>query len=256
MRVATWNLDRIARGLRLAESYDRAITDLRADVAVVTEPGVGFGDRHPDAVLAPEIRPNRGGPEAWVAIVGSSLDRVEVELPYERLAAAARLEVDGRSIVIYGSILPWLRARNDAPDVFGQDERSFQTIFTTALAAQVRDIEELRSRYPGDVVFWAGAFNHTLVGLSQSRAASHALAAEIDRCGLRPLNADAPHKRPGYFATDLICSSKDVVCSSVDDLVPGIDGRSLSHHRAYVADVHLPGGSRDTHATGTNGRHI
>ena len=239
MRIGTWNIERMGRGQKLADSYGTELKQLKADVVVVTEPGPGFHDLFPEAVMAPENRPGRKPPEAWVAIIGENLEAITPEIPYSRLAVAARTVIDGQSVIVYGSVLPWNSAQHHAPDVYGDEKRPFMEIFERALDEQVGDMEALRRRYPQEALIWAGDFNHTLEGRALSRGASELLRDAISKLGLEAVNADSPHRAEGMKSLDLICVESSWTCSGIDFDYPEPDGRPLSDHRWYVAEVGL-----------------
>ena len=237
MRIGTWNIERMGRGQKLAESYKTELNRLNADVVVVTEPGPGFHNHFPEAVMAPENRPGRKSPEAWVAIIGDNLEATTPEIPYSRLAVAARTVIDGQRVIVYGSVLPWNSAQHHAPDVYGDEKRPFMEIFEKALKEQIADMEELRRRYPQEALIWAGDFNHTLEERALSRGASELLRDAISRLGLNAVNADSPHRAEGMKSLDLICVESSWTCSGIDSEYPEPDGRPLSDHCWYVADL-------------------
>ena len=237
MRIGTWNIERMGRGQKLAESYKTELNRLNADVVVVTEPGPGFHNHFPEAVLAPENRPGRKSPEAWIAIIGGNLEAITPEIPYSRLAVAARTVIDSQRVIVNGSVLPWNSAQHHAPDVYGYEKRPFMEIFAKALNEQVGDMEELRRRYPNEALIWAGDFNHTLEGRALSRGASELLRDAISRLGLNAVNADSPHRAEGMKSLDLICVESSWTCSGIDFEYPEPDGHPLSDHCWYVAEV-------------------
>ena len=237
MRIGTWNIERMGRGQKFADLYRDELLSLKADVLVVTEPGPRFRDLFPEAVMSPENRPGRDSPEAWVAIIGESLEAIKPEIDYSRLAVAARTEIDGQRVIVYGSVLPWNSAQHHAPDVYGSEKRPFIEIFEKALNEQVGDIEELRSRYPQDALIWAGDFNHTLIGRALSRGASELLRNAISELGLKAVNADSFHRAEGMNSLDLICVDSAWTCSEVATKYPEFEGRPFSDHRWYVAQV-------------------
>ena len=237
MRIGTWNIERMGRGKTFAEQYKAKLESLKADVVVVTEPGPGFHALFPEAVMAPDNRPGRKSPEAWVAIIGENLEAITPEIPYSRLAVAARTVIDGQRVIVYGSVLPWNSAQHHAPDVYGVEKRPFMEIFEKALNEQVGDMEELRRRYPQEALIWAGDFNHTLEGRALSRGASELLRDAISKLGLNAVNADSPHRAEGMKSLDLICVESSWTCSGIDFEYPEPDGRPLSDHCWYVAEV-------------------
>lgn len=237
MRIGTWNIERMGRGQKLADSYGTELKRLKADVVVVTEPGPGFHALFPEAVMSPENRPSRKPPEAWVAIVGKNLEAVMSDMPYTRLAVAARTEIDGQRVIVYGSVLPWNSAQHHAPDVYGNEKRPFMEIFERALNEQVGDMEELRRRYPQDALIWAGDLNHTLEGRALSRGASELLRNAISGLGLTAVNADSAHRAAGMNSLDFICVDSSWTCLTVETDYPNVEGGPLSDHRWYVADL-------------------
>jgi hypothetical protein len=239
MRIGTWNIERMGRGQKFAEQYKAKLESLNTDVLVVTEPGPGFHALFPEAVMSPENRPSRKPPEAWVAIVGKNLEAVMPDIPYTRLAVAARAEIEGQYVIVYGSVLPWNSAQHHAPDVYGNEKRPFMEIFEQALNEQVGDMEELRRRYPQDALIWAGDFNHTLEGRALSRGASELLLNAISGLGLKAVNADSSHRAAGMNSLDLICVDSSWTCLTVETEYPNVEGRPLSDHCWYVAEVNL-----------------
>ena len=210
---------------------------MRADLVIVTEPGPGFRERYPMSHLSPEERPGRAGKEAWVAILGRSLETIDLDIDYRHLAVASRTVLDETSVVVYASVLPWLSARTHAPDVYGELHRPFIEIFETALSEQMADMRELRNRYPDDSLVWAGDFNHTLMGRPLHSDASAMLKRAIGSLGLKATNSGAPHRKAGMNALDLICVEKTWTCTTVETGYPQIGERPLSDHRSYVAEV-------------------
>ena len=187
--------------------------------------------------MAPENRPPLKSPEAWVAIIGDNLEAITPEIPYSRLAVAARTGIDGQSVIVYGSVLPWNSAQHHAPDVYGVEKRPFMEIFERALNEQDGDMEALRRRYPREALIWAGDFNHTLEGRTLSRGASELLRDAISELGLKAVNADSPHRAEGMNSLDLICVDSSWPCLKVETEFPNGEGRPLSDPRWYVVEL-------------------
>ena len=236
VRIATWNLER-ADSARIRQAQETVLRELTADILVLTEPGPSYRPG-PRVVTSPpeRSRPKKG--DAWVAIVGDSVEPVGVEIPYERLAVAARARIDGRSVVVYGSVLPWAFAANNAPELVRARESAFDT-FLRVLREQVADIAELRRRWPADLVVWAGDFNQTLSGPSHGGSAvkREALRRALDELGLVAFNADAPNARPGMHTIDLICGPRETVIVRQARVDPVRDGLRLSDHAAYWVEM-------------------
>jgi endonuclease/exonuclease/phosphatase family metal-dependent hydrolase len=243
MRIATWNIERRRRSSTDGAPYEETISDLNADVVVVTEPGSNFIGRHGAQVTAAPDRPGDHGNEAWVTIVGNALEPISgLEIPYERLATAASIEMPDRNVAVYGSVLPWNAAQSQAPDVYGPEARTFVDVFDRALREQVDDVKYLLHQYGRGNVFWMGDFNHPLVGSLRgfSRHASDAIRSALDDLGMTATNQDADHAKPGIHAIDLICGPFDLHYGAVSSFLPTHNGRALSDHRAYVIEVEWP----------------
>lgn len=244
MRIATWNIERRARGPACEEYYDKAIRDLNADVVVITEPGPNFTRRYHEAVMSPTGRLDidEDEDESWIALLGSGLLPLHVDkIPYRRLAVAASKEVSGRQIAIYGSVLPWNAARAQAQDVYGKQPRQFKDVFDLALQEQVQDVQRLQEEFGHLCVFWAGDFNHPLVG--PLRGFSGHARARIDTAlqtlGMIAINRTSRHAKSGVFAIDLICGPSILDYGTPEDSYPDAKGKPLSDHRANVFDVFL-----------------
>jgi len=240
MRFATWNMERLNRGSRAAADYDGHLMELKAEVIVVTEPGPGFRERHPRALVAPESRLGSKKPESWVAILADSLEAVSLDIPYKHLAVAGTTTIQGQSILVYGSILPWLSARSQAYDVYGSTYRPFIDVFTSALGQQVSDLRRLRAQYPDHHLIWAGDFNHTLAPPFVNNQASAMIKDALRGLGLRAFNATAPHREPGWHTIDFLCGPQHFVDQIAETACPELKGKALSDHRSYVVEIDVP----------------
>lgn len=136
MRIATWNLERGGRSRAARRAQEETLRALGADVVVLTEPPATY-TRRPGIVTSPAFRPGIGGPESWVAVLGAAVEAVPVDVPYERLAVAARITVGGRSVIVYGAVLPWLSVRSHAPELVREGEE-FSDVFERVLEARAR----------------------------------------------------------------------------------------------------------------------
>jgi len=242
MRIATWNIERRARGRACEEQYDKAIRDLNADVVVITEPGPNFTRRYPEAVMSPTGRLDIDDDESWIALLGDGLQPLHVDkIPYRRLAVASSKDVSGRPIAIYGSVLPWNAARAQAQDVYGKQPRQFNDVFDVALQEQVQDVQKLQEEFGHLCVFWAGDFNHPLVGPLRgfSRHARARIDEALQTLGMIAFNRTSVHAKSGVFAIDLICGPSTLDYGTPEDSYPVAKGKPLSDHRAYVLDVYL-----------------
>lgn len=140
VRLATWNLERGGRTRAARAAQTVALADQHAEVIVYTEPGSRFR-AGPGVVTSPPTRPRSSSPEPWIAIVGAGVEPV-LDIPYKRLAVAARVILGGQAMIVYGTVLPWLTVAHHAPEVVATGESSFDTL-VRVLQKQVDEIAEL-----------------------------------------------------------------------------------------------------------------
>jgi hypothetical protein len=237
MRIATWNLERGGKTHAARAALAVALDELHADVTVFTEPGSRFKSG-PGVVTSPPTRPRSPGPEPWIAIVGEGVESV-LDIPYERLAMAARITVGGRAVIVYGTVLPWLTVAHHARRVVLACETSFDT-FVRVLHEQVNDIEELR-RLHGVPVIWAGDFNQSVTGTISggSLARRQVLAGALDNLGMTAWNGEEQHALKGLRAVE-ICGPRDIVPVSVSRIDPTRDGVTMTDHAGYCVELPVP----------------
>ena len=238
MRILTWNLDHGYRGeTQMFGAQAELIDAARADIAVLTELPVEWSNAD-GRVVSPARRPSERGRESWVAIVGRDLQPASIEIPFERMAAAAVAKVDGDDFVIYGSVLPWNAALVQAPYLV-QGGESAGGLFERVLAEQIADIDLLRNQHPGATVVWAGDFNQPLEGPNRgfSTRNRRLLEEALRAVDLIAYNRCLGHALDGYFAIDLICGPASRAAREVRRIDPVVQGTSLSDHAAYVVDL-------------------
>jgi hypothetical protein len=235
MQIATWNLERGGRTKAAQAAQAVALKELRTEVTVFTEPGSRFHAGH-GVVTSPPTRPRSREAEPWIAILGEGVEPV-LDLPYDRLAAAAKVTAGGRSMIVYGTVLPWLTVLTHAPEVVQAGESSFDA-FVRVLKEQVTDILELQRKYDMPLV-WAGDFNQSLSGLlaGGSLARRRALVEALDRLGMAAWNGEAQHALPELRAIDLICGPRHLVPLSVTRLDPTRDAVKMTDHAGYSVEI-------------------
>jgi hypothetical protein len=141
MKVATWNLERGGRTAKARAAQEAVLRELGADVVALTEPPSRYRDG--SGVVASEPRrPGSAGLESWAAVIGPSVEALPFEIPYDRMAVAARAVVANTRVIIYCAVLPWLAVASHAPDVVRAGEDSLG-VFKRVLAEQIRDVTEL-----------------------------------------------------------------------------------------------------------------
>lgn len=234
MRVATWNLEWGGRRKTAAHYELEALSRVGFDVAVLTEP--------PQAALefykAPGVvtsKPDAEDKGPWVAIVGQGIRSAGRA---HRFSAAARTETeDGRRVVVYGSVLPWLGVPKSMRSKADQSSEDF---FEAELARQVADLRGLLNG-PDDLVIWAGDFNQNLTGPLDggSHARRAALQGALDQLGFTAWNGHSSHVIPGLFSIDFICGPADVPVAGTEIIDNGHPSGDLTDHFGYVVDLDL-----------------
>lgn len=235
MRIATWNLERGGRTRAARTAQEETLRALGADIIILTEPPPSYKPRA-NLVGSPALRPGPRENESWVVITGRSLEPMDLDTPYTRMAVAARALVEGRTVVIYGAVLPWLSVRSHAPDLVRAEE-DFNAVFTRVLEEQKSDLERLR--ITADLVVWAGDFNQSLRGPLRgcSRKGRTALNDCLAALGFVAWNDDAAHARPDLRAVDLLCGPKSQAVRARGRINPVRDGIVMSDHAGYWVDL-------------------
>jgi endonuclease/exonuclease/phosphatase family metal-dependent hydrolase len=237
MKLATWNLERGGKTQAAREAQEELLAELRADVVVLTEPASSYKTTS-GVVTSPRLRKNgTAEPEAWVAIVGSSVEPVDFDVPYKHTAVAARASVGGLIVIIYGAVLPWLAVTSHADELVEEGEDSF-AVFKRVLAEQAKDIADLRKRY-GSPVIWAGDFNQTVSGPNWggSNDRRDLLIETINSLELEPWNGKADHAMNGMCAVDLICGPKECFVLPQGRIDPVRGKLAMSDHAGYWVEL-------------------
>lgn len=236
MKIATWNLERGGRTRLARPAQEDTLRELAADVVALTEVPTEYVDAERMVSSPPERMAPRGR-ESWAAIVGSSVERVPYDIPYERMAVAARVGSGDGSFILYCAVLPWLSVASHAPDVVREGETSMAA-FRRVLAEQVEDIVELRRRYERPVI-WAGDFNQTVAGplWGGSGERRTMLEGALRSLGLAAWNGSAAHAIAGMCAVDLICGPADQRIVAQGRIDPCRGDVVMSDHAGYWIDI-------------------
>lgn len=165
-----------------------------------------------------------------------SLSTVALDVPFERMAVAARVTVSGRSLVIYGAVLPWGSIRSHAPELV-KDGEVFADVFKRVLEEQQADLRALQAEH--ESVVWAGDFNQTVGGSNAggSRKGRDHPVTCLDDLGLVAWNGSADHACEGLRAIDLICGPKGQTIVRQGRIDPVRDGVRMSDHAGYWVDL-------------------
>jgi len=233
MRIATWNLERGGRtkAARAAQQAVLASNDIRAaDVLVLTEPPAAV-EAGPGTVRSPP-----GCHGSWVALQGRNVQPLDLQIPYDRMAVAARVSTNGGQIIVYGAVLPWTAVKRHAPDLVRADEDSFGA-FKRALEEQASDIVALRKL--GDPVVWVGDFNQSVEGANfgGSRPRRDLLKDTLKSLNMAAWNGSADHAKPGMCSIDLICGPKQQTVTASGRIDPIAGGVTMSDHAGYWIDI-------------------
>jgi endonuclease/exonuclease/phosphatase family metal-dependent hydrolase len=237
MRIATWNIERGGRSRAASLAQERVLHALAADVVVLTEPPPSYRTAA-GIITSPPLRKGPSGVESWVAILGASVEPVALDIPFERMAAAARATLDGRHVIIYGAVLPWGAIRTHATDLVHVGETALD-VFVRVLEEQVADITMLRQRDQPDAIVWVGDFNQTVTGpnRSGSGAKRDALTRALAHLGFEAWNAEAAHATADLCAIDLICGPRDWRPARQGRIDPVLDDVVLSDHAGYWIEL-------------------
>lgn len=240
MRVGTWNLERGGKSLKVAASQREVLDAHGADIYVITESPISLSVPGPGVVTSvPQLEGPRG-PEVWVSIIGGNVEPLDIPRTFGMLSTAAQASVGDRHVVVYGSVLPWLQAATQAPELRDHVGESSAEMFARYLSAQVEDVRALCEAYRGSLIVWAGDFNQTLVGPNYggSRTNRSLLREALGDLGFEAWNAGSAHAKPGMCAIDLLCGPKDHPVRGIHRIPPTDDNeRRLSDHAGYVVEL-------------------
>jgi endonuclease/exonuclease/phosphatase family metal-dependent hydrolase len=253
-RVATWNLRECpspgyAKGAEVARWQEK----LSADIWLLTEVHREWNSSSGWT----SVSPPRGGAtrdtKRWAGIQTrlpmTELYEGPTDVPAaEESLCLARVQLpEGartRSVLVACSVLPWGGAGKYWP---GLPERDLNAQQTFVLGHHMARIDDAWDRE--EPLLWGGDFNQELRNLTPERKAAgyriagtvdgiERLKAAFDLFGLRPLTADAEHLNPEAPAIDHLAVSKRVARGGAMVHRPCYeDGRLLSDHAAYTADV-------------------
>jgi len=209
VKIANWNLDRpVKPSKRRREAFAHWMSEVDADVWVLTEtcddiaPGENY---HAHSTRGADREGDSH--ERWVTIWSRyPLETLETSDPVRTVAA--RVRHPDEPFVVFGTVLPWLGSSwRDVPAEQGES-------FRAALALQLDDWKQLRSRFPREALFVLGDFNQDLAHSHYygSRLNKEYLKRALVEAGLTALTAaydDPVRQRSADCACiDHICLSE------------------------------------------------
>ncbi len=242
MRIGTWNLDRCPsstseKGQEVAARLD----ELKADLWLLTEVHRDWDPRGGTFVVSRPRSFDPDAPKRWAGI--------ETSLPLTAIPSQgghageeglvlARVEVDGRDVLVACSVLPWRGAEeywSGLPD-------GHIAQFDSVLQHHVERIQT--ERREDEPLIWGGDFNQALQrpvygGTVEGMVA---LQSAFESLGLVVLTADAEHRNGHMRSIDHLAVSRHFTAGPAEThRLSWSDGRDLSDHAAYTADVELTG---------------
>ncbi len=241
IKIANWNLERVITGQARAKRIDTAISEVAADLWILTE-------THKDIVPIPfyavmsESDPELRVDDRWSVI----LSRYPIEplgdfVSDKIRCVAGKLEHPQLGlVVVYALVLPWVGSQwQGIPSRDG-------VAFASALAAYQSDWERLQQAYPNALHIVAGDFNQSLVDFhyygSKKNRLKLELALEESNLHATTSGAGDPVARDSYphACIDHICISKKVVSNIISTMrFPDADkpDKRLSDHFGVVAKL-------------------
>ena len=241
MRIGTWNLKLCPepgrdRGRTIAAWLDAQ----DVDIWLLTEVHRDWDPRGGSFVVSP---PRSGTDEVTKRWAG-----IETRLPMGELGTAAglehageeglclaRLAVDGRSMLVACSVLPWKGAGKYWPGLPPGQVGEFLAVLDHHVARIAAE------RRPGESLIWGGDFNQPLTPPFDysTYAGAAGLTKAFDSFGLVVLTEKAEHLNGMSFAIDHLAVSRELVSEQEVAVVhrPPWDGRQLSDHAAYTAQI-------------------
>ncbi|WP_448609424.1 endonuclease/exonuclease/phosphatase family protein [Geodermatophilus sp. URMC 60] len=252
MRIGTWNLklcptSTSERGQAIATWMDAQAVD----VWLLTEVHRDWDPRGGRLVVAPPRGIDRKE-KRWAGIetalpLGELRTAGGAEHAGDEALVLARLELGESSVLVACSVLPWRGAGDYWPGLPSGQAAQFRYV----LDQHVARIQA--GRLPGEPLIWGGDFNQQLGApfWGATVGGAKALRSAIEGLDLVALTERAQHLNPEAYAIDHLAVSPELVVQPVADVHrPGWDGRQLSDHAAYTAELRMPTRSAQAPATG------
>ncbi|WP_336031169.1 endonuclease/exonuclease/phosphatase family protein [Geodermatophilus sp. FMUSA9-8] len=240
MRIGTWNLRLCPTSTsETGRAISAWLDDQKADLWLLTEVHRDWHPRGGSIAVSPPRSFDPEAPKRWAGIE-TRLPLTPVpaagDHPGEEGLALARVEVDGRQVLIACSVLPWKGA---GEYWHGLPEGQIQQ-FAFVLDHHVERIRA--ERRDDEPLVWGGDFNQPLRRPIHGGTVTgmEALLAALDSLGLTALTADADHLKGLMRSIDHIAVSRHFTGDPAKTHLPlRTNGKDLSDHAAYTADVVL-----------------
>jgi len=240
LKIGTWNVQ-YGRGAKKNATRLGLLLAEDADVWVLTEThsDLDLSPKYTSSTTTPRNSPNHGGRWTSIWTKWPIVERIETRDRSRTLAI--HLEIAGCSVIVYGTVLPWLNDAGPSRDASGWTE------FARVTSLQGEEWTRLRAEYPDAVVIVAGDLNQNLggphhYGTSNGRALLRNQLARADLVCL----TDADRMIPGTLGRppiDHVCVAVPTGSNLTSEIVTGWEGRQgdarLSDHSAVVAEMRL-----------------
>lgn len=241
MRIGTWNLKLCPepggeRGRAIAAWLDSQAVD----VWLLTEVHRDWDPRGGRFVVAPPRAGSDQDTKRWAGIetrlpVGEVGAGAELAHPGEEGLCLARLAIDGSSVLVACSVLPWKGAGKYWPGLPLGQVGEFRHVLGHHVARIAAE------RRAGEALIWGGDFNQPLVPPFDgfTYAGADALATAFDAFGLVALTEKAESLNGRSLSIDHLAVSRELLSGGETAVVhrPAWDGRQLSDHAAYTAEL-------------------
>jgi hypothetical protein len=242
VRIGTWNLELCPTSASEREQAITAWMDGQAvDVWLLTEVHRDWDPRGGCLVVAPPRGIDRKE-KRWAGI--------ETALPLRELRMTggpehageeglvmARMALGEPSVLVACSVLPWRGAGDYWPGLPSGQAAQFRYVLDHHVARIQAE------RLPGESLIWGGDFNEQLTApfWGATVDGGKALRSAFDELGLVALTERTQHLNAEAYAIDHLAVSPELVGESAAEVHrPGWDGRQLSDHAAYTAEVRRP----------------
>ncbi len=233
--IATWNLDYLSLESDLARICRAKMEEAHAHVWVLTETQRGFypgGDFQ--LIAESEKASDLDANHRWVAIwANQSISSACEKTKGDERTVWAQLKIDGgRTLIVYGTVLPWVGSSwNEQPSKGGH-------AFTQVLEQQKTDWIELQKANPQALLCVAGDYNQDLLesgryygSAIQREALRKALAEAGLRCDTGGEKDPVVRRSPGDANIDHICLGGSQISEVIADAwSPEQQGRKISDH--------------------------
>ena len=240
MRIGTWNLRLCPPSTsETGQAISSWLDGQKADVWLLTEVHRDWDPRGGSIAVSPPRSFDPEAPKRWAGIE-TRLPLTPVSAgddhPGEEGLSLARIEVDGRQVLVACSVLPWSGAGKYWHGLPKGQIDQFAFVLdhhVSRISAERRDDEPL---------VWGGDFNQPLRRLVDETTIKGVatLQAAFESLELTPLTADAEHLKGRMRSIDHIAVSHHFDGGPATTHRPErAGGGDLSDHAAYTADVVL-----------------